>query len=277
MAVRATNSGTFSVIASDATSFFTGTGTYRIKLVKTASPITTDTTSDEGGALTNATTQTGNIVVGDLDAWNLTAQAGETIIVRMGKLVSTSTLTPYLRLFGPDGALLSQYGSSPVAAEVAVRATNSGTFTVIASDVTPFYTGSGTYQIKLGKTGSPVVLGPNDSGGAMTNGTMLTGNVSVGGMELWNFPATAGQSLVVRMGELVSGSSLTPYLRIFGPDGALLNQYGSSPAAAEAATRATNSGMFTIVAADVSSFYTGSGGYRIKLAETDSPIRCRRQ
>ena len=272
VAFRATNSGTFSVVAGDASSFFTGTGTYRIKLVKTGSPITTDTATDEGGALTNAATQTGDIVVGDLDAWKFTAQAGQSIIVRMGELVPNSTLTPYLRLFGPDGALLSQYGSSGEAAEVAVRATNSGTFTVVASDTTAFYTGSGTYQIKLGKTGSPIVLGPNDNGGAMTNGTMLTGNVSIGGMELWNFPATAGQSLVVRMGELVANSTLTPFLRIYGPEGALLDQYGSSGVASEVAIRATNSGTFTVVAADITAFYTGSGSYRIKLAETATPI-----
>lgn len=272
VAVRATNSGTFSVIAGDASSFFTGTGTYRIKLVKTGSHITTDLTSDEGGALTNATTQTGNIGIGDLDAWNFTAQADQSIIIRMGELVPNSTLTPYLRLFGPDGALLGQYGSSQVAAEVAVRATNSGTFTVIASDASSFFTGSGSYQIKLGKTGSPIVPGPNDSGGALTNGTMLTGNITIGGMELWNFSASAGQSLVVKMGELVANSTLTPFLRIYGPEGALLDQYGSSGVASEVAVRATNSGTFTVVAADVTPFYTGSGGYRIKLAQTDTPI-----
>jgi len=272
VAVRATNSGTFSVIAGDASSFFTGTGTYSIKLVKTGSPIRTDLTSDEGGALTNATTQTGNIGIGDLDAWNFTAQAGQSIIVRMGELVPSSTLTPFLRLFSPDGALLAQYGVSQVAAEVAVRATNSGTFTVIASDASSFFTGSGSYQIKLGKTGSPIVPGSNDSGGAMTNGTMLTGNVTIGGMELWNFTATAGQNLVVKMGELVANSTLTPFLRLYGPEGALLDQYGASGVASEVAVRATNSGTFTVVAADATSFLTGSGGYRIKLAETATPI-----
>jgi len=272
---RATNSGTFSVIAADATTgFLTGTGTYRIKLAKTGSPITTDLSSDEGGVLTNATTQTGSIVVGDLDAWNFNAQAGQSIIVRMGELVPSSSLTPYLRLFSPDGVLLAQYASSTVAAEVAVRATNSGTFTVIAADLnTGFYLGSGTYQIKLGKTGSPIIPGPNDTGGTLTNGTMFIGTVSIGGMELWTIAATNGQSLVVRMGELVPNSTLTPYLRIFGPEGALQDQYGSSTVASEVAIQATNSGIFTVVAADLNTgFFVGSGAYRIKLGQTDTPI-----
>ncbi len=272
VAVRATNSGTFSVIVGDNNAFFTGTGGYRIKLVKTGSPITTDLANDEGGALTNGVTQTGNIVAGDLDAWNFQAQAGQSIILRMGELVAGSSLTPFLRLFGPDGTLLAQYFSSAVASEVSARATNSGTFTVVASDGSGFYTGSGTYQIKLAKTGSPIVLGPNDSGGPMTNGTMVTGSITIGGMDLYNFPATNRQSIVVRMGELVSGGNLKPFLRLFGPDGTYLDQYGASAVAAEVAVQATNTGMFTLVAADSTPFYTGSGGYRLKLGLTGVPI-----
>lgn len=271
VAIRATNSGTYTIIASDNTSFFTGTGGYRIKLVKTGSPLVIDP-NDEGGALTNATTQTGNITTGDLDGWNFTAQAGQSIVLRMGELVANSTLTPYLRLFDPSGALLAQYGSSGVAAEVAVRATNSGTFSVVASDITSFYTGTGTYQIKLAKTGSPIVLGPSDSGGVLTNGFMNSGDVTIGGIELWNFDALAGDSIVVRMGKLIPNATLTPYLRIFGPEGSLLSAYGASSVAAEVSTRATNSGTFTVMAADVTSFYTGKGTYRIKLGKTGSPI-----
>ena len=271
VATRATNSGTFTLVAGDHTSSFTGSGTYRLKLVKTSGPIVTDP-SDEGGVLTNALTQTGNIVIGDLDIWNFTAEEGQHIILRMGELVANSSLTPFLRLYGPDGAFLAQFLSSPVAAEVEISATTSGTFSVVASDFTAAYTGSGTYQIKLIKTGSPLTLGPNDSGGAMTNGTTQAGNVSIGGMEAWTFSATSGESLVVRMGKLLSGASLTPFLRLLGPDGSVLSQFFASPAAAEVATQATNSGVFTVVATDRTAAYSGSGRYRIKLAQTGTPI-----
>src|SRR5262249_35463878 len=146
------------VVASDSTSLDTGTGGYRLKLAKTGSPIEVGA-NDEGGALTNGLTQTGNIGIGDLDVWNFKADAGQAIVVRMGELVPNSTLTPYLRLFGPDGTLLAQYGIGGVASEVSTRATNSGTFTVIATDLTSLYTGSGTYQVKLAKTGSAITLG----------------------------------------------------------------------------------------------------------------------
>jgi trimeric autotransporter adhesin len=268
---RATNSGTFTVVAGDNSSFFTGTGGYRLKVLKTGSALVIDP-NDEGGSLTNGTTLTGSIPVGDMDGWSFRAQSGQSIVLGMGELVANSSLTPFLRLYGPDGALIGQYGASGTASEVSARATNSGTFTVVAADASGFYLGSGTYTIKLAKTGSPIVLGANDSGGPITNGVMHTGSLSVGNIEIWNFDATEGDSIVARMGELLAGSSLTPFLRIYGPDGALLDQYGSSSVAAEVSTRATNSGTFTIITGDASGFFLGSGGYRVKLGKTGSPI-----
>jgi len=267
VAARATNSGTFTVVAGDFSSSYAGSGTYRLKLGKTGSPIVVLPT-DEGGPLTNGVMHTGSIDVGDMDVWSFTANAGDSLVVRMGELVGGS-LTPYLRLFGPDGSLLDS-GSYATAAEVTARATNSGTFTVIATDLSGAYSGSGTYRLKLGKTGSPIVVLPTDEGGPMTNGVMHTGNIDVGDMDVWSFRADAGDSLVVRMGELVS-SSLTPYLRLFGPDGSLLDS-GSYATAAEVTARATNSGTFTVIATDLSGAYSGSGTYRLTQVRTGNPL-----
>ena len=50
-----------------------------------------------------------------------------------GKITDTNTFTPWIRIYGPTGKLLgSGYGA--IAGEVAVTATNSGTFIVVASD-----------------------------------------------------------------------------------------------------------------------------------------------
>jgi hypothetical protein len=57
-----------------------------------------------------------------------------------------------------------------------------------------------------------------------------------------------------------------------GPDGALLGE-GFGSAAAEVATRATNSGMFTVVAAKAESFVPGgTGTYRLTLAKTGTAV-----
>jgi hypothetical protein len=268
---RATNSGTFLVIATDNSGFFTGSGTYRLKLAKTGSPIVILPT-DEGGSMTNGVMHTGTVDIGDMDVWKLTARAGDTIAVRMGEMVPNSTLQPYLLLFGPDGTLLDAYGASGVASGVSFRATNSGTFMVIATDNAAFITGSGTYRVELAKTGSSIVILPTDEGGSLTNGVMHTGMIDIGDLDVWSFTANAGESITVRMGEMVPNSTLQPYLLLYGPDGVLLSSYGSSGVASEVSVRATNSGTFTVIATVIAAFFTGSGTYRLTLAKSGLPI-----
>src|SRR2546428_528936 len=186
-----------------------------------------------------------------------------------------------MRLYGPAGALLDSsvilnVTASGAAVEVGARATTSGTFTVVATDASGFLSGSGTYRLKLAKTANPIVISPGDEGGVMTNEVMHTGTIDVGDLDVWNFTANTGDSIVVRMGEIVSGSSLTPWLRLYGPNGALLDSsvilnVPSSGAAVEVGARATTNGTFTVVATDASGFLSGNGSYRLKLAKTGSP------
>ncbi len=270
ISVAATNTGTFTVIVDDNIGT-TGSGTYRLTLAKSPGSVFV-APGDEGGPLTNGVMHLGTIDVGDLDVWTFSANSGDSITLRMGEMVNGSALTPALWLYGPNGALLDSYGSGGVAAEVFFRATNSGTFTVVAGDYSSFYTGSGTYRLTLAKTGDPIVVSAGDEGGPMTNGVMHTGILEVGDLDVWNFTATNGESLTLRMGEIVNGSPLTPALWLYGPNGALLDFYAAGGVAAEVFFRATNSGTFTLVAGDYSSFYTGSGTYRLTLAKTGGPI-----
>ena len=44
-------------------------------------------------------------------------------------------------------------------------------------------------------------------GGALTNGLAATGNIDQGNMDLWTFKANLGDTVIVRTGELVAGST----------------------------------------------------------------------
>ncbi len=274
---RATNSGTFTVVVSDGGNYVNGTGTYRVELAKTGSPILVGI-SDEGGSLTNGVMYLEGIDVGDVDVWNFTANAGEYIVVRSGRITNISGnqgFTPWLRLYGPDGALLSSDGRSYLATEVATRATNSGTFTVVVTDGGNYPDGAGTCRLTLTKTGSPIVIGNQDEGGSMTNGLMHVAAIDTGDLDVWNFIANAGQSIVVRAGEVTSTGGtqgFTPGLRLFGPDGALLDSDGGGYTATEVFIRATNSGMFSLVVGDGGNYTDGDGTYRLTLAKTGSDV-----
>ncbi len=262
---RATNTGTFTVVASDNSSFFSGSGSYQLSLAQTGPPVIISP-GQSGGPLTNGSTFTGTIGLGLLNVWTLSATSNQTIIVGMGR--TTNTLTSYLRLYDPSGALLDSFGASG-AAQVSFRATNTGTFTVVAGDNSSFYSGSGSYQLSLAQTGPPVIISPGQQGGALTNGSTFTGTIGLGLMDVWTLSATNGQTIIVGMGRTTN--TLTSYLRLYDPSGALLDSFGTA-AAAQVSFRATNTGTFTVVAGDNSSFFSGSGSYQLSLAQTGPPV-----
>jgi len=188
----------------------------------------------------------------------------------MGEMTNGSSLTPWLRLYGPGGILLDSF-TAAAASEVTARASNSGVFTVIVADGSGGAVGSGPYRLTLAKTGDPIVVSAGDEGGPLTNGMMHTGTIDVGDLDVWNFTANIGDNLVVRMGEMTNGSPLTPWLRLYGPGGVLLDSF-TAVAASEVSARATNSGVFTVVAADANGGLIGSGPYRLTLARSPGSV-----
>jgi trimeric autotransporter adhesin len=272
VATRATNSGTFLVvIANDPYYTDAASGTYLLTLAKTGSPIVVSA-DDEGGPMTNGVAHLGNMPIGDLDLWNFTANAGDNLVLRVGQMSDTNSFDPWVRLYGPDGALLAS-DDAAAAAEVAFRATNSGTFLVVTANH-PYYSdaASGTYLLTLAKTGSPIVVSPGDEGGSMTNGVAHVGNMPIGDLDLWNFPANSGDNLMVRVGQITETSNFYPWVRLYGPDGALLAEE-TRASAAEVAFRATNSGTFLVVIANYPYVSDAAiGTYLLTLAKTGSPI-----
>ncbi len=270
IAVRATNSGTFLVvIANDPYYSDAGNGTYLLTLAKTGDAIFIST-GDEGGPLTNGVAHIGNMPLGDLDLWNFTANSGDNLVVKVGQITETNNFAAIIRLYGPDGALLASNWAGS-AAEVAVRATNSGTFLVVIANY-PYYSGaaSGTYLLTLAKTGSPIVISPGEEGGSLTNGWAHTGFLQLGDLDLWNFSATAGQNLIVRVGQIAETNNFAPMVRLYGPDGALIRSDWAA-AVAEVSVKATNSGDFLVVIANYPYYSDAAyGTYLLTLAKTGS-------
>jgi hypothetical protein len=263
----ASTTGTYLVVAADTSASFAGSGGYRLTLAKTGTAVTVSA-GDEGGPLTNGATHTGTLDVGDLDVWTFSAVAGDAIVVRMGEPVA-GPLTPWLRLYGPGGTLLDS-SFSAAGAEVVATAGTTGTYLVVAGDTSPNFAGTGNYRLTLAKTGAAVTVSPGDEGGPMSNGAMHTGTLEIGDLDVWTFAAVAGEAIVVRMGETTSGS-LTPWLRLYGPTGVALGS-SQSAAGAEVAVTAGATGTYLVVAADTSSNFAGSGGYRLTLAKTGTPV-----
>jgi trimeric autotransporter adhesin len=272
VALRATNSGSFTVVVAN-NPYFTdaASGTYRITLAKTGVPGIV-ASGDEGGPITNGVAHQGNLPTGDIDLWDFNASIGDSIVLKIGLITEVGAFSPWIRLYGPSGVLLdSQWDAS--SAEITLKATNSGTFFVVVAN-NPYFSdaGSGTYLLNLAKTGDPIIISAGDEGGPMTNGVAHQGSIGVGDLDLWNFTANAGEPLVLKIGSITEVGAFSPWIRLYGPNGALLDSQWSANSA-EISLRATNSGTFLVVVAN-NPYYSaaGKGTYLLNLAKTGSPI-----
>jgi trimeric autotransporter adhesin len=260
--VTATNSGTFIAVVSDGNGLLSGSGDYRLTLAKTGDPVVVSA-GDEGGPMTNGVMHLGTIVTGDLDMWTFSANSGDAIIVRMGEITQTNSFTPWVRLYGPNGKLLSS-GFGTTVGEVTATATNSGIFIAVVSDGNGAFSGSGNYRLTLAKTGDPVVVSAGDEGGLLIGSGTYDGTIDVGDLDLWTFTACAGDGILLRIDELVSGSSLTPWIRLYGRDGTLLNTIAGS-ATAQISRSAPVTGRYMVVVGDGTSGLGSSGTYRLTV------------
>jgi hypothetical protein len=204
----------------------------------------------------------------DVDVWTFSANAGDAIIVRAGEITQTNALTVRLTLLNPSGDQVATSAGS-FATEIAVTATNSGTFTLNVSDEGA--NGTGQYRLTLAKTGEAVVTAAGDEGGALTNGVQNVCGLPTGDLDVWTFTANIGDSIVVRAGETNAGSLLTPWVRMYSPTGVLLDS-NSGSSAGEVTFRATNSGAFMVVMADANDAGSESLAYRLTLAKTGEAV-----
>jgi hypothetical protein len=107
--------------------------------------------------------------VGDLDLWNFTAKAGDNLVLRVGQIVDTASFTPWIRPYGPDGALLGSVFGAAVG-EIALRATNSDTLLVLIAN-NDYYNnaGSGTSRLTVNGLSGGLKLCPPIVSGANVN------------------------------------------------------------------------------------------------------------
>lgn len=103
--------------------------------------------------------------------------------------------------------------------------------------------------------------------GALTNGGNFSGNISVAGQtDTWTFSATAGQFLIVAMGEMTGSADFTPWLRLKDPNGTIIAP-AQGATAAQIGLTAPLTGTYTVLAATNDQGFNDTGTYRIMAAQ----------
>ena len=246
----ASENGEYSVLLEDWLVYPTNysTAPYRLTMAKPGDPIVLSP-DDQGGRMTNGVMHQGAIYLGDLDLWTFSVNAGQSVVVRAGD--AGGFLSPELRVFGPNGILVGREGSS-AGASVAFTATNTGEYLVVIGEVKAgTIAGTGPYRLTVAMTGDPIAVSPSDEGGALNSSPVYNGTISIGDLDVFSFTACAGHPIEIGMEEAQAGGSLTPELRLYGPDGGLLDTaYGATKAQISRSAPAT--GRYLLVAGDVS-------------------------
>jgi hypothetical protein len=109
--------------------------------------------------------------------------------------------------------------------------------------------------------------------GDLTNGGVHSGEIAVEGeIDEWSFDASAGDSLVIRIGDLVDPSTyFSPSIRLVAPDGTEVGM-ASGAVVSEIAHVATQTGRFNVFVRGGAPYPTYTGTYRLHLVRTGAPL-----
>lgn len=232
--------GTHTIVAQDTN---TATGSYTLYMQNTGAPAGTT-------ALGYGTNVAGSLATGGVDDFTFTGAVG-TIYLRMAD-PSNASLSPYIRLYRPNGTMICQ-NTSPDAAVVTCALDASGTYTVIATDSTGH--GAGSYVLYLQDTANPT------NATSIAYGDNAPSTIPAGQVRTYTFSGTSGDRIVFRMAEAVWGA-LTPNVKIFNPSGTFLCG-GQASRSSENFCTLGATGMYTALIMDY--YGNGNGPYGLYL------------
>jgi hypothetical protein len=193
------------------------------------------------GGMANGLNHFGTISApGEIDTYTFSAVAGDVIMLGIGEVGTNTAFVPWIRLTAPNAALVGSQ-SGALAAQIEAVATQSGTYTVQVASNDAGQDDIGDYTLTLAKTGATFGISPGDEGGPMVNGANHTGNIHVGDLDMWSFDATAGDAIMLAIGEVGVDSAYQPWIRLKSPTGQNLGSQ-TVPLAAQIESVATVTG-----------------------------------
>ncbi len=139
------------------------TSPYEVSLMLAPGPFVVPS-GDQGGALVNGVSQTGEATLGDVDPWTLTASPGDNVLVSAGELSAPTSFSPWFAVVAPDGAVVLETSNEIVASGM-FTATQAGTYTVIVGALSEASTGS--YRLTMVRVPGTTPPPPGDQGGPL--------------------------------------------------------------------------------------------------------------
>ncbi|MBV6520406.1 MAG: hypothetical protein MNPFHGCM_00513 [Gemmatimonadaceae bacterium] len=269
IALNAPLTGTYTVLVATADNGNDATGTYTLMAAWLPGSYSVSP-GDQGGAMANGSNHSGSLTVGDVDVWSFSAAQGDYISLAIGESAGSTDFNPWIRLIGPNGSVVGNQWNA-AAAQIAVNAASTGTYTVLVSTADAGNDGTGTYNLTLAMNPGPITISPGDQGGAMTNGANHTGSIFVGDTDAWTFTANQGDYIGLAVGEVTGSAGFTPWIRLVSPNGTVIgNQWNA--AAAQIATNAPLTGTYMVIVSTADAGNDDTGDYNLTLTRAPAAL-----
>ncbi len=167
-----------------------------------------------GQIVTGAITAIGQVVT-----YTFTASAGDAILVGLSD--NSGAFGPEVRLYAPDGSLVTSVGAAGYINHVELTRTVSvpGTYLLLVDDASG--TNTASYGLYLQRLNGPANATP------FAYGQLLTGTVALlSEADTYTFAASAGDAILVGLSD--NSGAFGPEVRLYAPDGSLVTSVGAA-------------------------------------------------
>ncbi|REL28509.1 hypothetical protein DXX93_19350 [Thalassotalea euphylliae] len=209
-------------------------------------------------------------VAGEVDSFTFNATNGDLFTLNIADYSGEANFSPRVRVNAPDGTQILSAVDTVALTFSNIRAPQAGTYTVFVQDglVTArdnTLNGTGNYRIYLANA-------PVSEHGELINGGFVEEAIGeVGDIDTWSFDAEAGDIFTLNAGDYSNEVNFSLLIRIYAPDGTLLNSEVDTTALTLSNIVAPQTGAYTVLVQDWTvtardSTLAGTGDYRIYFA-----------
>lgn len=251
-----TQSGTYTVrVFEDGAD---ASGNYTLTAFALGTQVDSDTSTVESGRRFAA-----SVGPGDLDVWTMSATPGQQLSVTATENTAGNPFELSVIFVAPDGSLISNQNDAE-GLRIDHTAAQTGTYYAVVSEAGADETG--VYGISFTRVPSLQYAGDPDTI-FLEAGASREVSLPGGDSDVWTFYAEEGVDIVASL-TASNGSALNPYMRLYGPNGALLDSANGTTSASVSGT-APSTGTYYVVGQDFQSDTGGAATYTYSLSSGD--------
>ena len=216
-------------------------GEYDLGIFSTAG---TQVFNSRSGPIRSGEVSGGTLPLSTFDVYSIDLALGDALLASMSETTNTA-FSPALRVYSPSGELLDLDLNNSVEAFTSIVAEEAGEHLIVTYDANG--AASGDYHFGIFSTAGPQVF--NSRSGPIANGEIRGGDLSLSTFDIYSFSTEAGGFINASMTEMTN-TPLSPTLRLYNPDGTLLDLDLNNSTVASFSNTALQTGTHLLVAYD---------------------------